>query len=504
MALGRRRLWLLVAIILCGMTIGTGWLWFKGHRVRHAIKEIEAEMAAGRHGIAARRLTELLASAPGCDQAAYLLGVCERTRGRNEASDQAWARVTPGSSFFSRAISERLSLTVAAGQWAMAEQIIVVAAEDARVNRTALRILLVPVFNQQGRLEDVQRLIEDRWQHLHESGEEASELAVNLARLSLELTGAPPPDEVVRADLDRAGTLAPNDDRVWLGQANFAIRTGSLDSAGRLLEACLKRRPDDPPVWRARLNWAMTAGRIEAVQEALSHLPAGQSSLAQDNRIQAWLAASRGDLALERRALDQLVATDPADIVALKRLAKLARDNGEPVRAAELERRQVDIARLSERFHHLYDRNQPIRDAIEMGQVAAKLGHIFVARVFLTVAAAKSLHPHDAKRLLQTLSQRPAGSAETWTSGTARSSMTFCMRIPEHPTQDLIWRRSVSARAQSASWESIMSQPAGTDHDQRLKVLLKEFFEAFFLCFFQAWAERFEFHDIDWLDKVRY
>src|SRR3954454_19301554 len=42
-----------------------------------------------------------------------------------------------------------------------------------------------------------------------------------------------------------------------------------------------------------------------------------------------------------------------------------------------------------------------------------------------------------------------------------------------------------------------MSQPAGPDHDQRLKVLLKEFFEAFF----PAWAARFEFLDIDWLDK---
>jgi hypothetical protein len=46
-----------------------------------------------------------------------------------------------------------------------------------------------------------------------------------------------------------------------------------------------------------------------------------------------------------------------------------------------------------------------------------------------------------------------------------------------------------------------MSQPAVPDHDQRLKVLLKEFFEAFFHCFFPAWAERFEFHEIDWLDK---
>ena len=46
-----------------------------------------------------------------------------------------------------------------------------------------------------------------------------------------------------------------------------------------------------------------------------------------------------------------------------------------------------------------------------------------------------------------------------------------------------------------------MPPPASSDHDQRLKVLLKEFFEAFCLCFFPAWAARFEFHDIDWLDK---
>jgi hypothetical protein len=46
-----------------------------------------------------------------------------------------------------------------------------------------------------------------------------------------------------------------------------------------------------------------------------------------------------------------------------------------------------------------------------------------------------------------------------------------------------------------------MPQPAGSDHDQRLKVLLKEFFEAFFTGFFPNWAGRFEFADIDWLDK---
>jgi hypothetical protein len=48
---------------------------------------------------------------------------------------------------------------------------------------------------------------------------------------------------------------------------------------------------------------------------------------------------------------------------------------------------------------------------------------------------------------------------------------------------------------------SIMAQPEAHDHDQRLKVLIKEFFEAFFVCFFPQWAARFEFVEIDWLDK---
>jgi hypothetical protein len=46
-----------------------------------------------------------------------------------------------------------------------------------------------------------------------------------------------------------------------------------------------------------------------------------------------------------------------------------------------------------------------------------------------------------------------------------------------------------------------MPEATAPDHDQRLKVLLKEFFEQFFLCFFPAWAERFDFASVDWLDK---
>jgi hypothetical protein len=46
-----------------------------------------------------------------------------------------------------------------------------------------------------------------------------------------------------------------------------------------------------------------------------------------------------------------------------------------------------------------------------------------------------------------------------------------------------------------------MPESPPPDHDQRLKVLLKEFLGQFFACFFPAWAERFDFTTIDWLDK---
>ncbi len=39
------------------------------------------------------------------------------------------------------------------------------------------------------------------------------------------------------------------------------------------------------------------------------------------------------------------------------------------------------------------------------------------------------------------------------------------------------------------------------DHDQRFKVLLREFFAEFLRLFFPQWAERFDFTQVEWLDK---
>ncbi len=394
------------AILLLAASIGGGWLWHRDHQTRQEIAEIETEIAAGRHALAARRLTQFLDQNPGHDQAAYLLGTCEKARGHNDQALEAWARVAPGSSFSSRAISERLGLLITLSQFAHAEEMIDQVAEDPRVNRAAIRILLLPLFSQEGRDADAQRLVEERWEGLHATGEETTELAINLARLSLELQWLRPPIEAARADLDRAASLNPDDDRIWLGQANLAIRAGSLDIAERLLDACQKRRPNDAALWRSRLNWAMAANRPEPVRQSREHLPAGVLTSSESDRVVAWLAASQGDRVREREALERVVKIDRANPTALKRLVELARHDGQADRAAELERQSAEIARLNERLHKLYDRNQPIRDSLEIGQLAGKLGHPFVARVFLTLAAAKSLHPGEAKQMLAEFADR--------------------------------------------------------------------------------------------------
>src|SRR5262245_9256188 len=84
---------------------------------------------------------------------------------------------------------------------------------------------------------------------------------------------------------------------------------------------------------------------------------------------------------------------------------------------------------------------------------------------------------------------QPARSRPSWYHGVSSRSQTACSRLVPPGL------RGLAPRA------SLMPQSADPDHDQRLKVLLKEFFQAFFDCFFPAWAARFEFLGIDWLDK---
>ena len=314
-----------------------GWAWWTDHRYQSAMEEIESEIVAGRYAIACRNLDKLLSwKADPNGGIAYLLGSCELARGRNQAAGEAWARVVPGSAFSERAIGGGCVSSMNPGNLPPPSGSSTTPPWIPAMIGRPCSCCSCRCISELGRIDEAERLIEDRWEHLNASGEGALEPAIKLVRQHIELTLKATPVETVRAFLEQAVRLAPDDDRVWLGRANLAIRTGAYDEAERWLDACQQRRPEDVPVWRARLSWGIATNRIDVVQQALTHLPAAESNPAQLHRLNAWLAAQRGDVATERRELELLVAADPADVTALDRLAELAEKDGQPARAAEL------------------------------------------------------------------------------------------------------------------------------------------------------------------------
>ncbi len=408
----RRRWRLLVAFLLTLGVLGGGRVWWTERCYKSAMEAIESEIVAGRYAIACKNLNTLLSwkTDTNCG-IVYLLGSCELARGRNQAALDAWARVTPGSAFSERAIRGRMRLFHESGQLAAAERLIQDAAQDPRNDRTALMAYLVPSFQEQGRLDEAGRLLEARWEYLNALGEGALEPAIKLVRLHIDLTEKPMPAENIRTVLEKAARRAPEDDRVWLGRANLAIRTAAFDEAERWIDACLRRRPDDIPVWRARLNWAMATNRVDAARQALAQLPGAESPPAEIHRISAWLAAKEGDATTEARELERMVAVDPADSAALDRLGELADHDGRTADSAELRRKKFELGQMRARYQKLNDRKQPIRDAVKMAHLAQQLGRRFESRVFLTLAMAADPGRRDLRHDLERLNATQERSA---------------------------------------------------------------------------------------------
>ena len=170
MAERRRRRRLLIALLGVVGLVLSGRAWWRDRAYQSAMAEIESEIMAGRYAIACRNLQQLLSwKTDSTGGIIYLLGSCELARGRVPAASEAWERVAPGSAFSERAIRGRMRLLHQSGRLAEAERLILDAAEDRRNDRTALLVLLVPLFTEVGRIDEAERLIEARWEHLNAS-----------------------------------------------------------------------------------------------------------------------------------------------------------------------------------------------------------------------------------------------------------------------------------------------------------------------------------------------
>jgi len=325
-----------------------------------------------------------------------------------------WARVSPSTSFAVPAILRRSELLLERGQLSLAEQLIKSSLEDPRIEGSGLRLSLVPTLCQLGRVDEAARMIEASWNHLNQSGVGGSEDAIKLVRLHIALWLDPPSIEATRAFLEQAAKSAPDDDRIWLGRANLATKTGSYDDAARWLESCQQHRPDDASVWRSSLDWAMATDNIAAVRKALAHIPVSDFPVARFRGLEAWLAARSAKVDKNFRALMQerelrelllVIAADPTDVTALNRLTERAIQEGRQGSVVELRRKKTEIELLRARYHELYSRNQPYRDAIEMAGLAGKLGRRFEAKAFLTIALAVDPKRDDLRGELAALEQ---------------------------------------------------------------------------------------------------
>jgi enediyne biosynthesis protein E4 len=406
----RQGLLLLTAAIITSAALWSGWKWRENLLERLAIAEVKDDLAKGLNALAARKLAAILGRNAGSDQGNYLLGTCEKARGRPDEAVKAWATVPPDSPFAPQAIRARVELEIERGRLADAEQIVIDAQKLPRIDGSGLGLFLGAIYGFQGRLDEAQRFVEMRWEHLNGMGQGASEQAIQLGRLSNELSLKEVPVEAIRAFLDQAAASAPNDDRIWLGRANLAIRVGAYDEAERWLDACQKRRPQDVPVWRARLNLALATDRVAAAKSALEHLPARESTEAQVQRLTAWLAALNANVERERQALERLIAADPGDSAAYDRLAELADKRGQSLDAAEWRRKRNEIDQIKVRYQKRFERNQPLRDAIEMARLAEQLGRWFESRVFLAVASVVDPERRELRDDLERVTQhlRPA------------------------------------------------------------------------------------------------
>ncbi|MFI5457798.1 MAG: FG-GAP-like repeat-containing protein [Isosphaerales bacterium] len=400
------------------------WRFVEDRTCRALLAEAKQEMSAGRYATAQSRLVALVARRPGWDEAVYNLGVCEQARDHDKLAIEAFERVSPDSPWAGWSDVRRSRLEMDRGRFAECENLLVHAAAIPGPHVAEGRWGLVLLLRLEGRFDEARRWLQD--------GFDAMTSPVETLRRLYKLDVDPFPIEGVRRALERAGKQAPDDDRVWLGKANLAIRLGEFAEAERWLGRCLDRRPDDPAVWRMKLECALASGRPDEVGRALPHLPA---ALEPDGRVaglRAWLAASQGDRQGERLASEQSIALNPADTAALERLAALEHAAGRGDQAVRLRQAIRAIDEVRKQYVKLLVSASPETHAAELARLAERLGRRFDAARWTALAATSPTRGADQPRTTATVNPAPATSDGPTLADILRDSLKSATRHLEH------------------------------------------------------------------------
>jgi len=377
-----RWLWIALSIGLLAVVWG-GWIWLEERRFQRELKEALSEIAGGHYRPARQRLAELAKRRPGSSEAAYQLGLCEENLGHLDSAMATWSSIAADSPFAIKAAIGRARLLMNAGRFALAEEVLSALPHDRGPDALPVRQALELLLRIEGRIQEARELIVESWLG-------APDPSYVLKRIYI-LEDAAFPVDYVKQSLT---TGDPNDDRVWLGQANLAIWLGKFEEAARWLVACEKRRPDDQPVWLARLALAMGSRDAAGARLAATHIRAAWLQPFEVLRLRAWYAAFLGDDQVERRALTALLAEEPGNTNAWARLAELAvKAGGHPKghsKAESFRKKQADTSARRARYASLIKLDERSRHAEELGKLAQELGRPIEARGWSLIQRGKA------------------------------------------------------------------------------------------------------------------
>jgi tetratricopeptide (TPR) repeat protein len=370
------------------------WIW-ETKAYRAELSRARREFRDGRFGAARMRLVRLEKRWPRQAEIAYWLGKCDRETGNTEAAIAAWGRVPDDAREAPLAALARGEAAIDVGRFALGERCLDRASraggkigEQAREHLARLHLIM-------GRHDEYRSYLR---RQIARTGEPSESL-----RLLWAIDHEPYPVDGMRRILEEARNQAPDDDRVWLGLADLATRSGQLAEAGRWLDRCERARPDDHVVARARLDWAHAADLPDHAARAASRLPA---AVLPENRrllLMAWFAARRGDRQAERAALERLVEREPDDPAGFERLADLASQEGERDRLAELRRRKAKIDDARNRYRSLIDTPDRPSHAAELGALAETMGRAIDARAWWALASRRAQSTTQAEAALARL-----------------------------------------------------------------------------------------------------
>ncbi|HEV3121996.1 MAG TPA: FG-GAP-like repeat-containing protein, partial [Isosphaeraceae bacterium] len=414
----------LVLAVLAIVLIGQ----MQARQLRAELDHVRQEMDAGRFGSARQRLLELAERWPRRGEVLLRLGQCEEAIGRADRSLAAFEQVPSSDPYFAHAAESYGHILINQGRYAPAEAFLLKALGEApeqeryRILHTLARLLRL-----EGRFALVSDALTAAWATAPDPAGPLQDLWHN-------------DTEPVRVDAWRGFLDAadPQDDRVWLGRARQALLTGRYDEARTWLARCRDRRADDPAIWRACLDLAKATGDMAGFWDAVGRLPVESMRAEEIQSLRSWVAAQSHDRHAERRESAKTIELQPADSVALERLAELALEDGEPKEAENLRMRKAEVDRAKDSIDKLVKRGLDFRPrAAELAQMSAILGRKFDEHGWELVAA---LGSHEQSRSSQDRSAVPVRTSASPPKLTAEleQSRAFCLGVADAALRRLL------------------------------------------------------------------